>query len=74
MYIDIRLTDFSEQLFCNNVSGRQWWSFGGREPSQLHADRSSKFWVESRMLRWRPNGFCPRLIFPELDTATHRSL
>jgi len=30
MYIHIRLTELSEtNIFGNNVSGRQWWCFGG---------------------------------------------
>jgi hypothetical protein len=75
MYIRIRLTELLENsIFGNNVSGRQWWSFGGRERWQLHADWGSKFWFECWMCRWPPNGFCPRHIFPGLDTDKHRSL
>ena len=75
IYIHIRITELLQtNIFGNNVSGRQWWCFGGPERWQLHADRSSKFCVECRMCQWLPIRLYPCHIFPGLDTVKHRML
>ena len=75
MYILIRLTEHLEtNIFGNNVSGRQWWSFGDQKWYKLLTDWSSKFCVECWMCQWPPIGLCPCHIFPELDTEQLRNL
>ena len=55
MYVHIKLTESLEtNLFGNNVSGRQWWSFGDRKRYLRNTDRSSKFWIECWMCGWPP--------------------
>jgi hypothetical protein len=75
VHIRIRPTELLEtNIFGNNVSGRQWWCFGGPEQWRLHANRSSKFCVKSWMCQWLPIRLRSCHIFPGLDTDKHRTL